>query len=157
MGGAPVALLHGQGGAAGLSIVEGHGAGVVLRVPYGIAQGAAAVPGEPPVEHLRCDAGHGRMIRNEAGAVLQHAVAGLYRQVAGQKQVVAVVDVQRAAGIAGALGQQRQLFRRDRGRLPVVILADRQGLLLRGDGDFPSHTVKPPLLRCIYCKNRAKS
>lgn len=49
------------------------------------------------------------MIRNEAGAVLQHAVAGLYRQVAGQKQVVAVVDVQRAAGIAGALGQQRQL------------------------------------------------
>ena len=44
------------------------------------------------------------MIRNEAGAVLQHAVAGLYRQVAGQKQVVAVVDVQRAAGIgAGSL------------------------------------------------------
>ena len=137
--GAPGALPHGQALVQGLLPHLLAGIVVILRVPDAVAEILQAVPGEPPLEHLRSHAGHLGAVGQEAGAVGHDAVTDLTGQIAGLEQVVAVLDLQRQAGIDGASRQHGQLLLRNGGDRQVVKLSVGQGALSSGQFGSLAH------------------
>ena len=133
---APVALPHGLAHIHCLGRVFQIHVVVVLVIPAGVADPANGMPGKPPVEHLAGGAGEEGLVGDEAGAVLQLPPAELAGQIAGLKQVVAILDAQGIGVIAGPLIDELVALWIAGGAVLEIVLVITALFVLVGGGYF---------------------
>lgn len=112
---------------------------MILVIPAGVTQTVNGMPGKPPVEHDAVHAGEKGLVGDQAGAVAHLEPAELTGKVAGQEQVVSVIDVQGVGRISRARVDQLVALRIPGSTILQVVLVVAALLIFVVSGYFLGH------------------